>query len=257
MAGIRVSDVEKVIEAYAPKVLAENYDNVGLLVGNPHALVSKVMVGLELTDQLLEESIEKGCNLIVVHHPLIFKGLKSIRSGQAIDNRIIKLIKSDISLYAAHTNLDMTIGGLNDYFAKKAGIETEILSREELPLVRIGKVKAQALKDLVISLKQALDLPYVHYCGDDEMLVSKVGFCTGSGMSFYQNAIKEGIDVYITGDMKYHDATMAVDMKVPIIDLTHFGSEVFVGELLSDIIKSKLDIEVVCGRPYESPIKTL
>lgn len=259
MANLKVRDIMDVVEDLAPTHLAESYDNVGLLVGSESAFVKKVILGLELTDSLLEEAILKECDLIVVHHPLIFKPLKKIISQDVIGSKVIRLIKENISLYVAHTNLDTTIGGLNDYVASKLGIDVDVIDPlEEIPNIRIGSIKEMSVLDLAKHVKSSLNLDYLHYCGDEESIVSRVGLCTGSGMSFYKEAMSKEVDVFITGDMKYHDATLAVDMKVPIIDATHYGSEILVSEFLySELSKNLEGVEFLVHELYDNPIKTI
>jgi len=260
VANLKVRDVMDVIEELAPLNLAESYDNVGLLVGSENAFVSKVILGLELTESLLEDAILKKCDLIVVHHPLIFKPLKKIISQNVIGSKVIRLIKENISLYVAHTNLDTTIGGLNDYIASKLEIKVDEINPDiEIPNIRVGHIKEMSLLELAIHVKSNLNLDYLHYCGEDSTRIKRVGLCTGSGISFYTEAMAKEVDVYITGDMKYHDATLAIDMNVPIIDATHYGSEILVSEFLYDELNKsfKDKIELVVHKLYDNPIKTI
>lgn len=259
MANIRVRDVMDVLEDLAPVELAQSYDNVGLLVGSEDCVVRKAIVGLELSESLLEEAIQTGCDLIVVHHPLIFKPMKKIISQDVTGHKVITLIKENISLYVAHTNLDSAVGGLNDYVADKLDIKVDVINPDSgIPNIRIGTISEMTLIELANSIKNNLDLDYLHYSGDDHQRVSRVGLCTGSGMSFYKEAIANEVDVYITGDMKYHDATLAIDTKVPIIDATHYGSEIIVSEFLhSELSKSFKDVEIIIHQRYDNPIKTI
>lgn len=260
MANIKVRDVMNVIEELAPINLAESYDNVGLLVGSEDAKANKVILGLELTDSLLEEARLKQCDMIIVHHPLIFKPLKKIISQDVIGSKIITLIKENISLYAAHTNLDTTLGGLNDFVANRLGISVEAINLEDkIPNIRVGSIKETSLIELAKQVKEKLNLDYLHYCGDEASRISKVALCTGSGMSFYKEALKEDVDVFITGDMKYHDATLALDLKVPIIDATHYGSEILVSEFLYEELHKNFNnkMDIVIHKLYDNPIKTI
>ena len=164
--------------------------------------------------------------MIVLHHTLIFKPLKLIVDSDPIQKRIMILIKKDISLYAAHTNLDSAIGGLNDFIAEKLGIAvTNIVFDESVPDIRIGQVRPKTLRDFVMEIKNKLNLDYIHYCGDESKVISTVALCTGSGFSYYDEAFDAGADVLLTGDMKYHDAKYALDRGMPVVDATHFGTE--------------------------------
>jgi GTP cyclohydrolase I len=248
------------IERLAPKILAYEYDNVGLLIGNKDTVVTGIVTGLELTEELILEAIQLNCNVIVVHHPLIFKPIASIQVGNPQADKIIALIKNNLSLLVAHTNLDMASNGLNDYVLKKLDIEP---AESHSANIRIGSVESQRLVDLIHKVKNTLNLEYIHYCGDENRFVSRIGLCTGSGMSFYQEALHEGIDVYITGDLKYHDATYSVDVGIPIIDATHFGTEIVVADLLREHIEQDLkmqlsnSVSVYSFNKYKNPIKVL
>lgn len=259
MDGIRIKDIMNDLEALAPKDLAESYDNVGLLVGDPEAKAETVLVGLELTDDLLEMGIREKVSLIVVHHPLIFRPLKAIVAGDPVSNRVMSLIKHDIGLYAAHTNLDATTGGLNDYVASLLGIELDLAESDEPRIVRTGSIDATDLLSFAKRVKEILNLETIRYVGDEKQSINRVGLCTGSGMSFYNEAVSGKVDAYITGDLKYHEAMMALDFGVPVIDASHFGSEIIVKDLLHQRLSEsfKGQLKVIKGNVEVQPIKTL
>jgi len=256
MAAVKVKHIMACLADLAPEERAMEYDNVGLLVGSKEDPVSKVMVGLELTEGLLDEAIQKSCDMIVVHHPLIFKPIKKVIQEDIVGKKIIRLIRSNIALYASHTNLDEAKGGLNDFIASKIGIQCEQDLDSPSP-IRLGYVQEQTVLELASHIKKQLKLNYIHYCGEESHLVSKVALCTGSGMSFYKEALQEGIDAYITGDLKYHEAMEALDLNTPVIDATHFGSEVMVAELLYEWLEKRFDksVELVIHEGAENPIK--
>lgn len=259
MDGIKVKALLEFFETYAPSDLKESYDNVGLLVGDENAAVKGVMVGLELTDDLIQETISKGYNTIVIHHPLIFRPLYKINEQDPIGARVIKLIRNQINLFAMHTNLDRTINGLNDYVCQKLGIKVEPFDEgSEVPLYRVGTVEKTTVKAMATHVKDILGLDYLHYVGDENKTVTRVGVCTGSGISLYSDMKKENVDVFITGDIKYHDATMALDVGIPIIDGTHYGTELCVGELLKQqLIENFSDVKIEQYGNYKNPIKTI
>lgn len=256
MDGLTVAHLLDHIEALAPKVLAMDYDNVGLLIGDKALTVSGIILGLELTEALIDEAIEKQCNVILVHHPLIFKPLYSIQASTPLGSKIYRLIRHNISVIAAHTNLDMARHGLNDFVLEKLGIEPEESVSDN---IRCGHIRKQTLEEFIYFIKRTLELEYIHYCGDLTKEVVKVGLCTGSGMSFYKEALGENVDVYITGDMKYHDAVDAVETGIPIIDATHFGTEIWVEELLYTYLFGKLggQCPIYQFKHYQNPIKVL
>ncbi len=257
MDGILIKDVMTLMESLAPLNLAEDYDNVGLLVGDPEREVFSILVGLELTDKLLNQAIREKVSMVVVHHPLIFRPMKTIVASDPVSRRVIKLIEHGIGCYAAHTNLDAADGGLNDYVMKLMKIEQ--MPRPEEGIVRYGKVDDIQLVDFVAKIKEDLGLDTVRYVGDPSRIIRKVGLCTGSGMSLFRETLSENIDVYITGDIKYHEAMMALDEHICLIDATHFGSESLVKHLLYDYLKASINkgIQVILGENEKSPFNTL
>ena len=126
---MQVKDIIQTIEAIAPVMYQESYDNTGIQVGNPEDMVTGVLISLDVTEAILEEAIVRGCNMIVAHHPLIFSGLKKITGRSYVERVVQKAIKNDITIYAAHTNLDNMRNGVNAKFAEKLGLKnTRILA---------------------------------------------------------------------------------------------------------------------------------
>jgi len=125
----KIKDIIDSLEDWAPKSYAESYDNPGLIVGNSDAEVKGILVSLDCTEEVVEEAIKKGCNLVVSHHPIVFKGLKKLTGSNYVERTVIKAIQSDVALYAIHTNLDNVPEGVNKMIANKIGLSnTEILS---------------------------------------------------------------------------------------------------------------------------------
>ena len=121
---MKLKKIVNLLEKEFPTALAEDWDNVGLMVGEGSAEISKVQISLDITDEVIENAVENRVNLIITHHPMIFKGIKSINDGTKMGRRIIKLIKEGIAVYSLHTNLDSAENGLNNYIALKLGMES-------------------------------------------------------------------------------------------------------------------------------------
>ena len=253
MKEIRVKDIVAYMESFAPSLLKEDYDNVGLLVGNFEEKVTKVLVGLEVTHELIEEAIAEKCNLILVHHPLIFKPIYRMIEGEPLGDKLIKLVRHHISLYVAHTNLDKTSGGLNDFLAKKL----QLSQIETATFIRTGQVKKQNLENFIDHAKEVLGLEYVAYVGNLKQTVEKVGLCTGSGMSLLKEAIEAKVHVFLTGDIKYHEALDALEQGICLIDAGHFGTEVIVKELFEEKLKEGFgnQLEVYSFQGEKNPIQ--
>ena len=217
-----MSNLNKIIaklEVLAPLALAEDWDNTGWQVYLGNEDVKKVMLALSPTLDVVEQAISNGCELLITHHPLIFSGIKTLSVGKNTDLAVIKAIQGGMQVYAAHTNLDSTEGGIADVLVEKLGL------RETSPLAgnlgRRGKIEAR-LDELISRIKKELNtdnLKLINPSGVKE--VKNVAVMPGSGGSLIPAL--EGIDLYITGDVKYHDALEVKNFAV--IDAGHFETE--------------------------------
>jgi len=231
------------LEELAPPDLAASWDNVGLQVGDPDRRVQKVMVSLDPSFAVVEEAIDRGCDLIVTHHPLIFKPLKKITSDNLVGRILLALIFNGISVISAHTNLDATKGGVNDTLATLLGLKhvqavgetgADIDDSQPRGMARLGEFEpGKSLEDLCGFLKERLSIPHVRVVsGPDSGVIKKVLVCGGSGGTMLEVALKLGCDALISGDIKYHDAINARENNLTVLDVGHFGSEhVIVAEL--------------------------
>lgn len=254
--AVKCSDIINIMEEYANPNLAEDWDNVGLMVGDENRTISKILVALDIDDKIIDEAIEKKCDMIITHHPFIFKGIKSIKASDTLGNRIIKLIKNNICVFSAHTNLDIAINGTSDTFAKLLNLEKiSNLFEKDNSLVGLGRVgqleETMPLSELIESVKNILKLKNLVVCGDLDTPVKKIGICTGAGseVDFMLQAISKGCDVYITGDIKYHNSQVANDLGLCLIDATHYASEAIIVPVICDYINNcsrRLNMDVEC-----------
>lgn len=333
---MQVKDVVRAMEALAPIRLKEDWDNVGLQIGAPEDRVQHVLLALTPSEKVVEEAVARGCDMIVTHHPFIFKGVKTLRTDTVVGRMSRTCMKHDIALYCAHTNLDIAQGGVNDVLAARLGlvnvrglkrtaetprykvivfvpmshvdvvksamfkagagmqgnyescawsvvgngqfaaktganpylgeigsVETveearlevlvdrtclhavigamlqahpyEEVAYDVFPnegsvtrayLGRVGELPSpMRLSDWLLQVKEALAVPSVSVAGDIEQMVQTVALCGGSACELLDDAKFAGADVYVTGDMKYHDAQRAVEMAMPMVDVSHYGGE--------------------------------
>ena len=255
-----VKDIFNHLNNLADVKLAEKWDNVGLMLGSNNNEVSRVLVCLDVTTSVVEEAIANNVNLIVSHHPLIFKPLKNIDYTTDFKSRIIRnLIKNDISVISFHTNLDSATLGLNDYLAKVLKLnEIQVLFEHSLDntagLGRIGKLnKPMKLSDFITYIKNCFSLETVSAVIGDEKEISTIALLGGSGADFVYTLPE--VDIYLTGDVGYHAALDAIEMKKNIIDVGHF-TENLVKDLLLDYI-SELNVEVIKSTVEKTPFKIL
>ncbi len=237
--SVKCYDIIKIMEEYAPLKMAESWDNVGLMLGDENADLKMVLTALDINDNVIDEAINIGADMIITHHPFIFKPIKNIKYSDAQGRRIIKLIKNNISVYSSHTNLDIAKGGTNDTICNILGLNnvSGLIECEDKInyLGRVGFLK----KDMTLTefseyVKLKLKLNVVSVSGNGNTIVKKVGVCTGKASgSVYMNAAKLlGCDVYLTGDVGYHDAQYALDIGLCVVDATHYALEVCITNVL-------------------------
>ncbi|SDG01347.1 dinuclear metal center protein, YbgI/SA1388 family [Selenomonas sp. WCT3] len=246
---VKCQVVMDALETIAPKRMAEEWDNPGLLVGALNQDIHKILVCLDVSDEVVEQAIEAGADMIVAHHPLIFRGIKKLRTDLPLGHRLQQLIKHDIAVVAAHTNLDIAEGGVNDVLAQAIGlsklssfvIERQDVDGSVLSMGRMGSLPApMTVQDFARQVRDALPTEHVRLVDAGPRPVRKVALCSGSGAEFIQKAAFMGADVYVTGDVKYHEAQQAVEQGMHIIDAGHFGTEFPVVEVLKERLTEEL-----------------
>lgn len=221
-----VAQLLAALERRAPADLAEEWDNVGLMVGRHNQPVRRLLVALELRDEVVREAREGDCDAILTHHPPIFPSLRAVTDDTPVGSLVLRAAEHRIAVVAAHTNLDSAHGGLNDLMAEILGMVGVIPLRPAgadptAGLGRVGAVERTTLGELVARVAAAFPGPVTH-TGDPWARVGRVACCTGSGASLIADAEAADVDVYVTGDLKYHDADRS---RLPLIDVPHAGVE--------------------------------
>lgn len=242
-----VEDAAKILNEMAPSHLAEAWDNVGLLVGRCHKPVRVILCALDFSEQVLQQAETVHADLIVTHHPAIFKGILRLTDGQWQTALLLRAARADIAVYSAHTNLDSAVGGVNDVLCELLELDnTEGLAGEDGTAVCIGRVGSLAVpldpETFAGKVRQALKLEHVTLISAHKP-VRRVAVCGGSGMSFLKQAAASGADTYVTGDVKYHDAQDAVGRGLNVIDATHQASELPIVARMADRLSLRLSKE--------------
>lgn len=243
MTNIRLKDLVQSIETLAPLSLQEDYDNAGLCLGNPDQLIEKALICLDIRPEIVDEAIEIGAQLIISHHPPIFQGVKKIDTASRFGIMLKKSMLHNIAWYAAHTNLDNTLEGVNSYLCQKLELQHPRCLRPIDPHVPdtgsgvIGDLKTPVPAETLLSrLKEWTRCPAIRHANLEGKRVKRVALCGGSGSFLMADAQRQGADVYISGDMKYHDFTN-LSIHIGLMDIGHFESEQFTKELLYTYIK--------------------
>ena len=231
-------EIIKEIEARFPKHYAMEWDNVGLQVGRSDKEVKRIYLALDATDEVIEEAADWGADMLITHHPMIFKAMKKINDEDFIGRRVLKLIRDDISYYAMHTNYDVI--GMADLSADHLKLQdTRVLTvtdgSGEQPegFGRVGKLPhVMTLGEFGKYVKECNHLPDVRVYGDLDRKIETVAICTGSGKSMIGDVMAAGADVYVTGDIDYHTAIDTMADGLAIVDAGHYGTEYIFAEAM-------------------------
>ncbi|MBQ2096935.1 MAG: Nif3-like dinuclear metal center hexameric protein [Bacteroidales bacterium] len=224
----------------------ENYDNSGFLLGNPDTEYTGALVAIDLTPDVIHEAVSLHANLIVTHHPFIFSGIKRITPANTIGSMIFSLIQNNIAVYAAHTNLDNLSNGVNGILAFQLGLtDCHILrpmsetSSPDIGAGMIGNLPYPIpVSAFIDHVKACLGLPFLRVSDLASPAVSRVAICGGSGSFLIDDAIRQHADIYLTGDIKYHDFQRA-EGRITIADIGHYESEQFAKQLFYSVISKK------------------
>ena len=241
------------IESVAPRSAQEEWDNSGMQVGDTERDIKSVLLTTDITEDVVNEAVLTGCELIISHHPLLFHGLKQV-CGQTPQARIVEMaIKHNIAIYSAHTNLDSVEGGINTRLADKLGINDYRLLTES-GLGTIGKLlKPMSYEDFIAYVCDILSCTYVRYTRAKKAIVETVALCGGSGAEFIEQAINQGADVYLTADCKYHEFQDA-DGRIGLIDIDHWYSERHAREIFQDIL-APLGVQCIVSKTDKTTIQ--
>ena len=255
-----VADILSFLETLAPKSMKMEWDNVGLLCGSKQTPVSKVLVVLDPFESVCREAAEIGAQLIVTHHPLIFRPLTNVTDETNIGRSIRMLIKQDISAINAHTNLDQAPGGVNDVLAQTLGLEDISIihpmpGSEPYGLLRKGTVPQQNLAAFLATVKEKLGCDGLRYV-DGGKAVRNVAVGGGACAGEMLEALDAGCDTFVTADVKYNQFWDARDLGLNLIDAGHFCTENPVVSVLADKIAAAFpDVEVQISQKHRDCMK--
>lgn len=241
---MKIRDIVAPIEEFAPLALQEHYDNAGLVVGRADdELRGGVLLAVDVTEDVVREAVEKGCGLIITHHPIIFHPLKRLNSASVVERCVEQAIRHDIALYACHTNLDAAYGGTSWRVGEMLGLEDIKPLASEDGVTGFGVVgsfaKPQPLKEVLAEVRRIFGVSVVRHSEDTGRQIERVAVCTGSGASMMGDARAAGCDLYITADLKYNDF-FTPDGAFVVADIGHFESEFCVIQILFDVLSKKI-----------------
>ena len=238
-----LQDIINIIESVAPLSYQESWDNSGLQVGDRNADVHAALLTIDVTESVVDEAINKRCDLIISHHPLLFHGLKHLTGETPQERCVEKAIRHNIAIYSSHTAMDAYIHGVSGKIADKFGINHyQILcptTEQNIGLGVIGTLNNPMNSDDFIRFVQDVFDCSLRYIEPPTKQINTVAICGGAGAEFIKQAINQKADLFITADMKYHEMQAALG-KIGVIDLDHWTSEHFTREIFAELLSKHI-----------------
>ena len=255
-----LQDIINIIESVAPLSYQEAWDNSGLQVGDRNAEVNRALLTVDVTESVVDEAISLGCDLIVSHHPLLFRGLKQLTGSTPQERCVEKAIRHGIAIYSAHTSMDSYLHGVSGRMAEKLGIADY---RVLIPSANDAKVGLGVIGELmeavdneafVAKVAQVFGEPgaALRWVEGSKKQVKRVALCGGAGAEFLEEAIAQGADAFVSADFKYHELQSA-DQRITVIDMDHWVSEHFTREIFEELLSPYIHTRV--ASVDKSPVK--
>lgn len=243
-----LQDIINIIESVAPLSYQESWDNSGLQVGDRNAEIHAALLAVDVTESVVGEAIDKHCDLIISHHPLLFRGLKHLTSSTPQERCVEKAIRNNIAIYSSHTSMDAYLHGVSGRIAKKLGIsDYRILcptaADTNVGLGVIGNLPEPMNSDIFVNHVQQVFDCSLRYVEASKKLVQTIAICGGAGAEFLEQAIAQGADIFITADMKYHEMQAAYG-QIGVIDLDHWTSEHFTRDIFAELLTDKITTHI-------------
>ena len=253
-----VMELYKALDAAIPRALSCEWDNDGLMCcPDPNKQVERVLIALDITEEVVDDAIEGGFDVILSHHPIIFKGLRTVEPSNAVARKTIKLIQNGIAAISFHTRLDALTGGVNDVLAARLELQnTEPFGVDPIPIGRVGELEyPMSLEDFAERVKLALHVPAVSVA-DAHRTVHRVAVLGGSGSDDVAAAMAAGADTYVSGKLKYNQMVDAPDEGINLIEAGHFYTEQPICYHLADMVK-EFDSEIETRVTWSCRIRTI
>jgi dinuclear metal center YbgI/SA1388 family protein len=258
---VKIKQVLSALEQFAPLPLQESWDNAGLQIGLTEAEVSGALLCLDVTEAVIDEAEKKGCNMVVSHHPLLFRGLKQISDATDVQRTVWKAIQKGICVVSMHTNMDNARNGVNFKIAERLGLKnvmfmaSKTVDGAECGSGVTGELsEPMAADDFISHVKRQMEAESA-MC--NELLrrpISKVAICGGAGDFLLDDAVRAGADAFLTGEMHYHQY-FGYEQKIQICVIGHYESEHFTTEIFRDIIQQACpDVRCEIAETNTNPI---
>lgn len=249
-----IADLVRALDEIAPFDTQEAWDNSGLMVGNIHDEVCGIYLSLDVTKNTVRNAIQKKCNVIVAHHPILFSPLQKLDYSDPTAAVLRDAIRAEIAVIAAHTNLDKAECGVNDALAKRLGL-IEVNKNTEEPIGCIAYAEPRTCGEWVQTVRAKLHSRGIRTVGDQSRTVTRIGLCGGAGGSLLETGFVDSIDLLITSEVKHHQALHAKAKGVFVIDAGHYETEYPVLSLLREMLSEKIQVPYET-EPFEPPFNS-
>jgi dinuclear metal center YbgI/SA1388 family protein len=247
---MKAIEIINLLNEWAPPYLIDEWDNTGFQIGDSEKEIQRILISLDLDREVFEKAVEENVQMIITHHPIIFEPLKTLTRDNYKEKLIYDIIKKDMVVYNAHTNLDLAKNGVNDTLAKVLDIKDSkpLKIVYEGPLAnkgktfgygRVGEIDEISLYKYLDKVKKNLNVDNIIIYGNTDRIINKVAVCGGSGSSFIYDAYLKGAQLYITGDVKYHDAQYANELGLTIADAGHYHTEKVILPVIKEYLEKK------------------
>tara|TARA_B100001094_G_scaffold68993_1_gene65407 strand:- start:1128 stop:1910 length:783 start_codon:yes stop_codon:yes gene_type:complete len=242
---MKLIEIQNVLENWSPLRNAEEFDNVGLIVGKSNSIINKAIITIDVTELIIDEAIDNNCDLIITFHPLMYKGNGTLKSEEYVDKIIIKALKNNINIYAIHTNLDNNPMGVSFQISEKLGLKNrEIMIKKEddkkIGMGMIGNLEnGKTEKEFLDYLKKKMEISNLRHNNLVGKKIKKIGVLGGSGSFGIEEALNKNIDCYVTADLKYHDFFKPNDGLL-LVDIGHYESEKYTKGLILNYLNKKI-----------------
>ena len=255
-----LQDIINIIESVAPLSYQEDWDNSGLQVGDRNAEVHEALLTVDVTESVVNEAISLGCDLIISHHPLLFRGIKQLTGATPQERCVMLAIRHNIAIYSAHTSMDSYLHGVSGRMAEKLGIsDYRILipsaASEKVGLGVIGELQHPMENEAFVAhVAKIFAMPdtALRWVEGRNQLVRKVAICGGAGAEFIEQAIAQGADAFVSADFKYHELQSAYQ-RITVVDMDHWVSEHFTREIFQQLLSTHMNTRI--AHADKSPIK--
>ena len=243
--SVKIKQVLSALEQFAPLPLQESWDNAGLQIGLTEAEVSGALLCLDVTERVVDEAVRRGCNLVVSHHPLLFRGLKQVSDATDVQRTVWKAIREDVCVVSMHTNMDNAHGGVNWKIAEKLGLtDVRFFAEKTVQGIEGGSgvvgmlPQPMAAEAFISQVKQTFGVACAQCNELLQRPIQRVALCGGAGDFLLDEAVALKADAFITGEMHYHQY-FGYEQRLQICVIGHYQSEQFTSEVFRSIIEQE------------------